>query len=43
MTITHLYRYSVKILSCTHSRRDIGGHEGGTDGLGVFESLVGAV
>ena len=26
-----------------HPERAIGGHEGGTDGLGVFESLVGAV
>jgi len=26
-----------------HPERAIGGHEGGTDGLGLFESLVGAV
>ena len=26
-----------------HPERAIGGHEGGTDGLGVFQSLVGAV
>jgi len=26
-----------------HPERAIGGHEGGTDGLGMFESLVGAV
>ncbi|MEO9971371.1 MAG: phosphoribosylformylglycinamidine synthase subunit PurQ [Hyphomonadaceae bacterium] len=26
-----------------HPERAIGGHEGGSDGLGVFESLVGAV
>ncbi|MEO0712607.1 MAG: phosphoribosylformylglycinamidine synthase subunit PurQ [Pseudomonadota bacterium] len=26
-----------------HPERAIGGHEGGTDGLGVFESLMGAV
>ncbi|WOR14143.1 phosphoribosylformylglycinamidine synthase subunit PurQ [Hyphomonas sp. FCG-A18] len=26
-----------------HPERAIGGHEGGTDGLGVFESLIGAI
>ena len=26
-----------------HPERAIGGHENGTDGLGVFESLVGAI